>query len=102
MLGAQRLKMQLDIKKEGFLWLSGKDYTNWKAFFNGREVKMHDGPNATLKSVYLPQGNGELLLKYRSISTKRLILFIGLVLCLVVAYFVALYSNFLHFAKYLV
>ena len=92
MFAKNTICMNLDIKKEGFLWLSDKRYKDWQAFFNGRPVKVYDSPTH-FRSVYLPQGKGELLLKYRSVAEKKFFgILVGLVMVLV-SYFTLMYIN---------
>ncbi|MBN1493937.1 MAG: hypothetical protein JW938_07305 [Candidatus Omnitrophica bacterium] len=95
MFAKNTIYMSLDVKKEGFLWLSDKRYKDWQAFFNGRPVKVYDSPTH-FRSVYLPQGKGELLLKYRSAAEKKFLgILVGLVVMLV-AYFTLMYINLMN------
>ncbi len=92
MFARNTISMTLDIKKEGFLWLSDRRYKDWQAFFNGRPVKVYESPTH-FRSVYLPQGKGELLLKYRSAAEKKFFCVLIFLTILLLSYFSLMYIN---------
>jgi uncharacterized membrane protein YfhO len=87
--------MNLDIKKEGFLWLSDRRYKDWQAFFNGRPVKVYESPTH-LRSVYLPQGKGELTLKYRSAAEKKFVIILVSLIVMLLGYVSLMFINLMN------
>ena len=98
MFAKNTITMNLDVQKEGFLWLSDKRYKDWQAFFNGRPVKMYDAP-MHFRSVYLPQGKGELLLKYRSAAEKRFVAVLVALVLVLIGYFSLMYMNLMNISS---
>jgi hypothetical protein len=56
-------KTTVNLPRPGFLFLSENFYPNWRAFENGKELKVHQA-NITFRAVYLPAGNHTVEWRY--------------------------------------
>ncbi len=61
---AHTLRVHLDLRRPRFLVYTDSHHPAWRAFYDGRPVAIHR-VNGAFKGVALPEGEGELVLRYR-------------------------------------
>ncbi len=77
------VKIKVNNKRDGLLVLTDSFYEGWKAYIDGKEVKIYP-TNVAFRGIYTPKGEHEILFLYKPNSFKYsiYIALIGLMTCL--------------------